>query len=61
MTDDAIVHRQEHVHGPFVRSVVLPFRVDGEKATARFERGVLTLELPRPEEDRPHKIKVARA
>ena len=61
LTDDAVVHRQEHIHGPFVRSVVLPFRVNSEAAVARFERGILTLELPRPDEDKPHKIKVARA
>jgi HSP20 family protein len=61
MGDDAIVHRQERPHGPFARTFTLPFRVDGDKVSARFERGVLTLELPRPAADKPRQIKVARA
>lgn len=58
--DDVLVHRQERVHGPFARTVVLPFRVDADKVTARFARGVLTLELPRPAADKPRQIKIAR-
>jgi HSP20 family protein len=48
------------MHGPFARTIVLPFRVDADKVSARFDRGVLTLELPRPAADRPRQIKVAR-
>jgi len=55
------VQRQERSKGQFSRNVVLPFRVDAERVSARFDRGVLTLELPRPEADKPHHIKVARA
>jgi len=58
---EVIVHRQERAHGPFMRAIVLPFRVDADKVSARFERGVLTLELPRPAADRPRQIKVAQA
>ena len=58
---EAIIHRQEHIYGPFVRSIILPFRVDAEKTAARYSRGVLILELQRPVEDRPHKIKIARS
>jgi HSP20 family protein len=54
-----IVHRQERPHGDFVRAIVLPFRVDAEKVSAHFVRGILRLELPRPEQDKPRKIKVA--
>jgi HSP20 family protein len=57
--EEATILREERNHGPFVRSVKLPFRVDADRAVARFERGVLTLELPRPEEDKPRKIKIA--
>jgi HSP20 family protein len=61
-TDDSVsVMRQERVTGPFARNIVLPFRVDADKAMAKFERGVVTLTLPRPQEDRPHRISVARA
>lgn len=58
--EDATFHRHERVHGPFSRTVVLPFRVDVEKAVARFARGVLTLELGRPVSDRPRRVKIAR-
>jgi HSP20 family protein len=53
---DTFVHRQQRPHGEFGRMVLLPFRVDADKATARFERGILCLELPRPDEDRPRKV-----
>lgn len=58
---EAIVHRRERAHGPFVRTVTLPFRVDADKVSARFDRGVLTLTLPRPEADKPRQVKVTRA
>jgi HSP20 family protein len=60
-TEDAVVLRQERVTGPFARNIVLPFPVDADKASAKFERGVVTLTLPRPEEDKPHRISIARA
>jgi HSP20 family protein len=56
---DTFTHRQERPHGDFGRVVVLPFRVDAEKVSARFERGVLKLDLPRPDEDRPRKVQIA--
>jgi HSP20 family protein len=61
LPSDAIMQRQERPLGPFTRTIVLPFRVDADKVSARFDRGLLTLELPRPEEDKPHQIKVSRA
>jgi HSP20 family protein len=61
MDDDVIVHRQERPYGPFVRSVVMPFRVDAEKVSASFSRGVLTLQAPRPESDKPRQVKIAHA
>jgi HSP20 family protein len=60
-TDDAVVLRQERRTGSFARNMVLPFRVDAEKASAKFDRGVVTLTLPRPEEDKPHRISISRA
>ena len=60
-TDDAVVLRQERMTGSFARNMVLPFRVDTEKASAKFDRGVVTLTLPRPEEDKPHRISISRA
>jgi HSP20 family protein len=61
LAEGAVVHRQERVTGAFARNVVLPFRVDGDRASARFSQGVLRLELPRPAADKPHKITVSRA
>jgi HSP20 family protein len=61
MGEDAVVLRQERATGPFTRTIVLPFRVDAERVSARFDRGMLMLELPRPEEDKPRHIQVARA
>ena len=59
--DSSTVLRQERNTGSFARNIVLPFRVDADKASAKFERGVVTLTLPRPEADKPHRISVARA
>ena len=56
-----VVLRQERMHGPFARTIVLPFRIDTDNASARFERGVVILTLPRPEDDKPRQIKVARS
>jgi HSP20 family protein len=58
---EVVWHRQERPHGPFARTVVLPFRVDADRVSARFERGVLTLQLPRPESDKPRQVKIAHA
>lgn len=61
-TDDGpVLHRRERTLGPFARTVVLPFRVDADNASASFERGVVTLTLPRPQDDKPRQIKVARS
>jgi HSP20 family protein len=59
--EDAVEHRRERMHGAFQRSIVLPFRVDADGVSARFDRGVVTLELPRPAADKPRQVKVARA
>ena len=59
--DGTVVLRQERMHGPFARTFVLPFRIDADKASAKFERGIVTLTLPRPEDDKPRQIKVARS
>ena len=61
LPEDAVVHRAERVTGPFARSFTLPFRVDADNVNARFKQGVLTLELPRPESERPKRIKIQRA
>lgn len=51
-------HRRERRQGRFVRTLSLPFMVDPKKAEADLVDGVLTLELPRAEEDKPRRISV---
>ncbi len=51
-------HRQERRYGEFVRSVDLPFKVDSEKVGASFQRGQLTIQVPRAESDKPRKIAI---
>ena len=52
-------HRQERGYGNFKRTVSLPFSVDNEKITAKVNNGVLTVTLPRREEDKPRKINIS--
>jgi HSP20 family protein len=50
--------RRERAYGNFSRAVQLPFRVDPEKVQARFNNGILEVELQRLEADRPKKIEI---
>lgn len=50
--------RQEVRYGSFQRSMTLPLDVQGDKAEALFENGVLTLTLPKAEAVKPKSIKV---
>lgn len=50
-------HR-ERGRGRFSRTVELPFRVDPDKVDARYDNGVLEIELHRPEQDKPRRIAV---
>ena len=56
--DDVVWHRRERPRGKFLRSVKLPFRVDASNVEARFQHGVLTVEMQRPEEEKPKRIKI---
>lgn len=51
--------RRERGAGTFVRSLALPFHVDGDKVTARYRTGILRLTLPRRERDKPKRIAIA--
>lgn len=51
-------HLRERRYGVFVRSLTLPSRINYDKAQATYERGVLTLRLPKSEELKPKKITV---
>ena len=53
--------RRERAYGTFSRAVQLPYRVDPDKVQARFNNGVLEIELQRLEADRPKKIEIRAA
>jgi HSP20 family protein len=53
--------RRERTYGTFSRVAQLPFRVDPDKVQARFDNGVLEIELERLEADRPKKIQISAA
>ena len=51
-------HRVERYFGTFQRSFTLPQTIDQEMIEAACDRGVLTIVLPKKEEDKPKQIKV---
>lgn len=59
--DNVNWQRRERAYGTFQRAVQLPFRVDAEKVQARFDNGILEVELERLEADRPKKIEIRAA
>jgi HSP20 family protein len=50
--------RVERVSGSFRRSVRLPKGVDAEAITAAFDNGVLEVSVPKPEQAKPHTVKI---
>jgi HSP20 family protein len=51
-------HRVERRYGQFVRAITLPQTADTEKVEAHFDKGVLTIEVPKVERAKPKKIEV---
>jgi HSP20 family protein len=51
-------HRVERAFGKFARSLTLPEGVNAEAVTARFDKGVLEVSIPKPEEKKPRKISI---
>jgi len=52
-------YRSERVQGSFLRSIQLPADVIGEKASATYNAGVLTITVPRSEKPEAREIKVS--
>ena len=48
-------------HGPFRRSVTLPFEVDAAKAEATFNNGIVRIVLPKAERAKPQRIAIRTA
>ncbi len=51
-------YRKEVRTGSFSRSIVLPMAVKGDDAQARYDKGVLTITMPKEESVKPKKIAV---
>ena len=51
-------HRIERSFGRFSRALALPDGINADAVTAEFDRGVLTVRIPKPEERQPRKISI---
>jgi HSP20 family protein len=54
-------YRVERSFGRFSRSLTLPDGVDPDAITASFDRGVLSVTIPKPEQRKPRKIQIGNA
>ena len=53
------MHRIERAYGSFQRSLTLPDGVDPDAITAHFDRGVLEVSIPKPEERKPRRVEIS--
>jgi HSP20 family protein len=51
-------YRMERAFGSFSRSLTLPKGVDPEAVSAQFDRGVLEVRIPKPEQRKPRRISI---
>lgn len=54
-------YRLERSYGTFSRSLTLPDGVDPDRVEASFDRGVLEVRIPKPEERKPRRISIGGA
>jgi HSP20 family protein len=52
-------YRVERAAGRFSRSLTLPEGVDPDSIQARFDNGVLTVRIPKPEERKPRRVAIS--
>ena len=52
-------YRLERGSGTFSRSLTLPEGVDPEAIAAAFDKGVLEIRIPKPEQRRPRRVEIA--
>ena len=51
-------YRVERSFGSFSRSLTLPDGIDPDAISANFDRGVLTVTIPKPEQRKPRRIQI---
>jgi HSP20 family protein len=51
-------HLMERSYGAFQRSFTLPASIDRERIKAAYDKGVLTITLPKREEQKPKQVKI---
>jgi HSP20 family protein len=51
-------YRMERAYGSFSRSLTLPKGIDPEAVSAAFDRGVLEVRVPKPEQRKPRRISI---
>lgn len=51
-------HRVERPYGAFSRSLTLPDGIDADGVKATFDRGVLEVEIPKPEQRKPRRVAI---
>ncbi len=56
--EDVSVHRRERVWGVFDRTLVVPIQIDPDGIKAEYNDGMLSLSLPRAEQDKPRTIRI---
>lgn len=61
LNGDHSYHRKERWSGSFSKTINLPFNIEPDKVSARLSKGVLSLTLPKAEEEKPKKIDVVTA
>ena len=52
-------YRVERASGAFSRSLTLPEGVDPDRVQAQFDRGVLEVRIPKPEQRKPRKVTIS--
>ena len=51
-------YRVERASGSFARTLTLPAGVDPDTVEANFDKGVLEVRIPKPEQRKPHKVAI---
>lgn len=58
VTEYATHHNRERYYGKYVRSMTLPYHINGDRASATFENGTLELRLAKAETSKAKRIEV---